>query len=191
MPGYTLATIECEEEANSIASNIMKQLWVPAPKSINVQTINNREISLLRIHKNYPNGLGVITNELIQEAVNLFKEMISSQKEQFLLHGDLHHYNIIKGKNTWLAIDPKGLIGEREYDIIQFLLNNLENKNIEQVIEKRINYLANELNLDKTRILKYGFAHAVLSTCWTIEDFGTHNEIFYKGIFVFRELLGS
>lgn len=189
IPGDTLATIENEEEAVVIASNIMKRLWKSAPKSSSIQKITHREKSIIRISEQNPEGLGPISKETIQEAVDIFKDLVSSQTKTYLLHGDLHHYNILKAsENTWCAIDPKGLIGEREYDIIQFLLNKLENKDLNFVLEKRINYFVEHLNLDKKRILLWGFAHAVLSTCWSLEDEGTYNEHFYKAINVFKEL---
>lgn len=189
VPGETLGSIKNENEAILIASSIMKKLWRPAPKNCNLQTIIHRQNSLMRISQQNPEGIGPITIETIQEAVDIFKELVHTQTDLYLLHGDLHHYNILQAsKDSWLAIDPKGLIGEREYDLIQFLINNLENKDILTVIDKRIDLLVKHLTLDKKRILLWGFAHAVLSTCWSLEDEGTYNEHFYKAIFVFKEL---
>jgi streptomycin 6-kinase len=40
------------------------------------------------------------------------------------LHGDLHHSNVLDGgPRGWLAIDPKGLLGERTYDVANLLGN--------------------------------------------------------------------
>jgi len=189
IPGNTLTSINNEDEAILIASTIMKKLWRPVPKNCNVQSITERQKSLIRISTQNPDGIGPITIKTIQEAVITFEKLIRTQTKLFLLHGDLHHYNILQvGKDAWLAIDPKGLIGEREYDTIQYLLNNLENKDILTVIDQRIDQLVKQLALDKKRILLWGFAHAVLSTCWSLEDEGTYNEQFYKAIDVFKEL---
>ena len=189
IPGNTLVSIENEDEAVLIASSIMKKLWRPAPKNCNVQSIIDRQNSLMRISKENPDGIGPITSEIMLEAVDIFNELVTTQTDLYLLHGDLHHYNILQAsKDKWLAIDPKGLIGEREYDTIQFLLNNLENKDIHTIIDQRVDLLVEQLALDKRRLLLWGFAHAVLSTCWSLEDEGTYNEHFYKAIFVFKEL---
>ncbi|WP_087998156.1 aminoglycoside phosphotransferase family protein [Gottfriedia solisilvae] len=189
IPGETLVSIKNEDEAVLIASSIMKKLWRPAPKNSNLQSIIHRLNSLMRISQQNPEGIGPIMIGTIQEAVDIFKELANTQTDLYLLHGDLHHYNILHtSKDTWLAIDPKGLFGEREYDTIQFLLNNLENKDILTVIDKRVDLLVDQLALDKKRLLLWGFAHAVLSTCWSLEDEGTYNEHFYKAIFVFKEL---
>jgi streptomycin 6-kinase len=87
-----------------------------------------------------------------------------------------------------LAIDPKGLIGDREYDLIQFLLNKLPTANLTEVIEKRIDIFVEELNLDKKAIISWGFAHAVLATCWTVQDDGSYSEAFFDTINVFKLL---
>ena len=42
-----------------------------------------------------------------------------------LVHGDLHHHNVLRSKRGWLAIDPKPMLGEPEYDVASFLWNPL------------------------------------------------------------------
>jgi len=189
LPGDTLATIENEQEAMGIAIKVMKNLWKAAPKSTKIPTIFSREKSLSRIVEKFPKGLGPISKEMLLDAFDIFKEMNRTQSTKYLLHGDLHHYNILKaGEKSWKVIDPKGLIGEREYDIIQFLLNNLEGKDISMTLENRIELLVKELNLNKERVLLWGYSHAVLSTCWSLEDEGTYNEFFFQAISIFKDL---
>jgi len=189
LPGDTLATIENEQEAMGIAVKVMKNLWKAAPKSTKIPSIISRENSLSRIVEKFPNGIGPISKEMLLDAFDIFREMNRTQSTKYLLHGDLHHYNILNaGENSWKVIDPKGLIGEREYDIIQFLLNNLEGKDIFTTLENRIDLLVKELNLNKERVLLWGYSHAVLSTCWSFEDEGTNNEYFFQAINVFKNL---
>ncbi|QKE72519.1 hypothetical protein HPK19_06760 [Arthrobacter citreus] len=189
LPGNTLASIENEELEMQIAVKVMKNLWKKPSTSSKLPTILNRENSFSRIVEKFPNGFGPISKELLLDAFSTFKEMNSSQSTQYLLHGDLHHYNLLNaGEDSWKVIDPKGLIGEREYDLIQFLLNNLEGKDISTTLEKRIDLLVNELNLNKERLLLWGYSHAVLSTCWSLEDEGTYNENFFNAINIFKQL---
>ena len=42
-----------------------------------------------------------------------------------LVHGDFHHHNILRSARGWLAIDPKPMLGEPEYDVPSFLWNPL------------------------------------------------------------------
>jgi streptomycin 6-kinase len=189
-PGITLAEIDSDEEAASIAAQIMKRLWIAAPEGTDIQTVTDRENSLKRITQNNPDGFEQISKETLQEAHLIFEQLNSQISNPYLLHGDLHHYNILKNGDSWVAIDPKGLIGDREYDVIQYLLNKLPETNVKDTIEKRIDIFVKELNLHKERLLLRGFSHAVLSTCWTIED-GNYNEAFLSTIDVFKELLSK
>jgi streptomycin 6-kinase len=42
------------------------------------------------------------------------RELLSAPRDVRVLHGDIHHGNVLDfGSLGWLAIDPKGLYGER------------------------------------------------------------------------------
>lgn len=190
LPGKTLASLENEEEAASIASQIMKKLWIPVPSnSSSIPTTMHMEEKLIHIFKKNREGLGPITKDLLQEAVDTYRLMNAMPDKPYLLHGDLHHYNILTAaREPWLAIDPKGLIGDREYDVIQYLLNKLPNGDSTHVIEKRIDIFVKELNLDKKRMISWGFAHSVLATCWTVQEDGRYCEPFFDAIHIFKRL---
>ncbi len=190
IPGKTLALLENEEEAARIASQVMKKLWFPALTiSTGIPTTMHMEEKLINIYKRNTEGLGPITKEILQEAVDTYRSMNAMPDKPFLLHGDLHHYNILMAaREPWLAIDPKGLIGDREYDVIQYLLNKLPNGDSTHFIEKRIDIFVKELNLDKKRMLSWGFAHSVLATCWTVLEDGSYNEPFFDAIHSFKRL---
>ena len=38
-------------------------------------------------------------------------------RRESLVHGDLHHHNILRSERGWLAIDPKPMLGEPEFDV--------------------------------------------------------------------------
>ncbi|MGD7052721.1 aminoglycoside phosphotransferase family protein [Sutcliffiella horikoshii] len=187
-PGDTLAILQNDLKATEIAAGIMESLWVPETPDSNLPQIEEREQSLIKFFKAHPTGKAPITQDLLQKATNTFRSLLFEKQERYILHGDLHHYNILKAKTSWVAIDPKGLVGEREYDTIQFLLNNLPDQDIEPILSKRIAVLVDNLKLDERRILAWGFAHSVLSVCWSLEDGEEYSEPFYKSIFVFDKL---
>lgn len=92
-----------------------------------------------------------------------------------LLHGDLHHGNILAGtRKKWIAIDPKGVIGEPEYDVGAFLRNPMSilisNNDVEDLIKRRIDTISKMTGYDKERITQWGFSQAVLSAIWAFED---------------------
>jgi len=60
---------------------------------------------------------------MFDKAENIFKEFPKEKKEQVLLHGDLHSDNILSSQRGWLVIDPKGIVGEREFELGAYLRN--------------------------------------------------------------------
>jgi streptomycin 6-kinase len=97
--------------------------------------------------------------------------------EPVLLHGDLHHENILSAeRQPWLAIDPQGVIGEPAYETGALLRNPMPDilnfPNLKSVLKKRVDQLVEELALDRSRILGWGIAQAVLSAWWDYEEHG-------------------
>ncbi|MBH0168078.1 aminoglycoside phosphotransferase family protein [Fictibacillus sp. 18YEL24] len=186
-PGQTLAEIEEDDKATLIAANVMKKLMVPAPVDSNLPTVLDRENSLKRIYQHY-NSYHPVSKATIEEALFITEKLNISIDEPYLLHGDLHHYNILANGDFWTIIDPKGLIGDREYEVVQYLLNKLPEHGVEEITEKRIDIFVDVLNLNKERVLLRAYSHAVLATCWTIED-GHVKESFLNTIQVFKHLV--
>jgi streptomycin 6-kinase len=115
-----------------------------------------------------------IPRPLVESARQVFTKLVSSQRQPRLLHGDLHHHNVLSDANRgWVAIDPKGVIGETEYEIGAALRNPIAHPELflsPPVIERRLNQFTKHLALDYERTLAWTFAQAVLSAIWEIED---------------------
>lgn len=59
-----------------------------------------------------------IPRHVLDAAVATVRELGPDQPET-LVHGDLHDANVLPGeREPWLAIDPKGYVGDRAYDTI-------------------------------------------------------------------------
>ncbi|HEY3581410.1 MAG TPA: aminoglycoside phosphotransferase family protein [Pyrinomonadaceae bacterium] len=120
------------------------------------------------------NGDQQIPSELVQEAHNLYRDLAASQRTTMLLHGDLQHYNVLyDNERGWLAIDPKGVVGELEYEVGALLRNPVELPKLftqRATVERRLEILARALPLDRSRVLRWCFAQAVLSAIWGVED---------------------
>ena len=113
---------------------------------------------------------------MLDRAEGLYAELSASQGPRVLLHGDLHHYNILEdARRGWLAIDPKGVLGERAFEAGAMLRNPLgEMRQFADaaIISRRTAILTELLGLDRQRILGWAFSQAVLSALWSIEDGG-------------------
>jgi streptomycin 6-kinase len=91
------------------------------------------------------------------------------------LHGDLHHDNLLSAtRMPYVAIDPKGVLGEPAYEIGAFLRNPLPDflarENPHKLMERRVDMTVEYLGFDRQRIIGWGFAQAVLSAVWCDED---------------------
>jgi streptomycin 6-kinase len=118
---------------------------------------------------------------LVVAGQRAYLDLCASQREPRLLHGDLQHYNVLFDSDRgWLAIDPKGVIGELEYEVGAALRNPYEHPELfisRSAIERRIEQFTNKLNLNYERTLRWAFAQAVLSAIWLIEDGFAVNEM--------------
>ncbi|MFG6117645.1 aminoglycoside phosphotransferase family protein [Thalassobacillus sp. B23F22_16] len=189
-PGKMLAEIDDEITATQIAANVLGDLHHPAPEHTRIPTTRTREENLRRQLRENPDGKGPIPREQMEKACDIFERLHKSSEQQFLLHGDFHHYNVLKsGENQWRAIDPKGLVGEREYDVIQFLLNKLPETETLPVIQGRIDIFAGILHLNRERLMLWGYCHSVLATSWTVDSDGNYDKRFYQAATSFEQLL--
>ena len=74
----------------------------------------------------FEGGTGPLEKSLVERAEHSVANFFSEDYVPMLIHGDLHHYNIlIVGKYSWLAIDPKGVIGPAAYEVGPLLMNPL------------------------------------------------------------------
>lgn len=122
-------------------------------------------------NKPYPEHT-VLTRALFERGKAAFFELCETQgPRRFLLHRDLHHANMIKdARRGWLVIDPKGNVGELEFECASFLHNPTREFCEAGHIARRVHIIATRLGLDAERLIRWCFAHGVLSALWAVED---------------------
>jgi streptomycin 6-kinase len=112
--------------------------------------------------------------EMVHEARDLYMELASTQGPTMLLHGDLQHYNVLfDNERGWVAIDPKGVVGELEYEVGAMLRNPVEQPELfanAATITRRLEILTTLLPLNYSRALRWSYAQAILSAIWGVED---------------------
>lgn len=121
-------------------------------------------------------GTSEIPESLVDAARRHHAELCASASATRLLHGDLHHHNVLFDlRRGWLAIDPKGVVGELACEVGAALRNPCERPErfvSRPIIEKRVDRFVRQLGLDAERVLGWAFAGAVLAAIWEIEDAG-------------------
>jgi streptomycin 6-kinase len=178
LPGTALLEIEDDDRATSYAAGVMRQLWRPVPANHPFPSVADWGRGFQRLRQHYAGGNGPFPAALLTEAESLYAEMTASMAEPVLLHSDLHHENILAAeREPWLAIDPKGLVGEPAYETGALLRNRHPDMHdlprARSILARRIDILAEELGLSRTRIRNWAIAQAVLSLWWQVEDYGS------------------
>lgn len=123
-----------------------------------------------------------IPGALLQHAIQLKNKLLLTSKNEILLHGDLHLDNVLQNDNEWIVIDPKGIIGEKEFEIAAFDFidaSELQNKNLQQLLVARIQSLAQKAQVDFLRLKNWVFVRLILSAAWSIEDHDDPNRAIY------------
>jgi streptomycin 6-kinase len=102
------------------------------------------------------------------------EHLLNGPRDIVVLHGDLHHENVLDGGDRgWLAIDPKGLIGERGFEFANLFRNPTAEIALEPArLMRRAAIVADVARLDLKRLLQWVTAYAGLGAAWTLEDGG-------------------
>ncbi|MFN8501253.1 aminoglycoside phosphotransferase family protein [Kouleothrix sp.] len=177
LPGTALAAIEDDAEATALAAEVMRRLWRPPPEAHLFPTTERWGRGFARLRERFGGGTGPLPHALVARAERLFADLLASAGAPALLHGDLHHGNILAAARApWLAIDPKGVVGEPAYEAGALLRNPIERvlgaPSPARLLARRVDILADALGLDRARLVGWGLAQAVLSAWWSIEDHG-------------------
>ncbi|MCL4266501.1 MAG: phosphotransferase [Anaerolineae bacterium] len=173
-PGHMLTAVSDDETATRIAADVMRRLWRPLPEHHIFPSVADWTADLAELRTQFDGGTGPFPARLVDMAESLFADLVASSAPPLLLHGDLHHYNILAAeREPWLAIDPKGVAGEPAYEVGALMRNPLnlhEWPDREVVTARRLDILAEELGLDHQRLLAWSFAQEILSQWWDYVD---------------------
>lgn len=180
-PGAILrpTAFENDETATAILADTMDALWRPAPDSHTMLTIGVWAQEMAALRATFGGGTGPFPPHLVETAERLFAELLASSSPPVVLHGDLHHDNVLSAPDgRWLAIDPKGVIGEREFEVYALLRNPLgyplRQPDPARVLRRRLDQLADRLTLDRTRMRLWSAAQCVLSAWWDYDATNPH-----------------
>src|SRR5262245_28817880 len=172
-PGTSLTSLVvsgADHRATGILTDVMRRMS-PRPPPTEATTVEDWGKGFARHAARRDSS---IPQPLLEEAERLYFSLCRSQSRVRLLHGDLHHDNVLHDSGRgWVAIDPKGVVGELEYEVGAALRNPRPHRALfadPSIIVGRVDRLARALDLDAGRILAWAFAQAVLSVVWTVED---------------------
>jgi streptomycin 6-kinase len=170
-PGKHLKEIFCGNETESvkIAVDVMKKLCGKPIANFEFRRLEEWFKGLDRAENTtFPQGC-------VRKAQRFFYELNSRQK--YLIHGDLHHENILSAsREPFLAIDPKGIVGDIGYEISVFLNNHLwwlaSDPNLREKLSDAVRQFSEAFAIKPQDLRKWAYAQMVLSAWWTFEENG-------------------
>lgn len=179
-PGNSLANLSLhgrDEEATDIVAEVIEQMSARA-SSISPLELPKECATVEDWARGFDRYLATgddqIPIDLVAPGQHVYSSLCGSQRQPRFLHGDLQHYNVLFDSNRgWLAIDPKGVVGEIEYEVGAVLRNPFERPELflsRPTIERRLEQFTTRLDLNYERALAWSFAQAVLSAIWGFED---------------------
>ncbi|MBE5888854.1 MAG: hypothetical protein E7283_08520 [Lachnospiraceae bacterium] len=114
------------------------------------------------------------------QALTIGKELFEKYPDRVLLHGDLHHDNLLlREDGDYVFVDPKGVVGPKIFDLPRFILNELETEYDEDDvthIKSVITTLCEKLDYPEEDVRKLFYMETVLANIWSMEDGEDVNE---------------
>jgi len=165
-----------DEEATAALVRTGQRLHRPPPPGCSLPDLS-RESGSFRAHLRRFPGDDPLPRHLVERAGALFDELCASAPDRQVLHGDLHHDNVLRAqREPWLAIDPFGIVGDPGYDCGALLYNPepwRREDDLLALVPARIEQLADGFGIPEDRVVAWGFVMGVLSEVWTAQGTGT------------------
>jgi streptomycin 6-kinase len=169
VPGDSLESLAGTDDAAAtrVIAGVLNQLHHnPQTESVQAWSLRRRFRALFE-RARLPGSAAVFGR-----AARLADTLLSDAQEVRVLHGDVHHGNILhKPGRGWLAIDPKGLIGERTFDTANTFYNpsGAIYAHTDRV-RRTAEIFASETGLNRQRILQFACVYGCLSVAWGLDD---------------------
>jgi streptomycin 6-kinase len=171
-PGSQLWSVTDDEEATRIAMGVLARLWRPVPEQHDFVALSDAAARWsVEVPRDWERLGRPFDRRLLDEAVSAYLELGPDPREPVVLHQDFHGGNVLRAeREPWLAIDPKPLVGEREFDAASLLRDRrwlLGRADDALRVRRRLDLLSSELELDRERMRRWGIAHAL---AWGISE---------------------
>jgi streptomycin 6-kinase len=157
-PGTQLSEIGAE--ALDVLIGLLPRLWRPAGRPF--RSLADEAAWWTRsIRDEWEAARRPFGETLVDAAISALDELASTQGEQVLLHQDLHGDNVLAAdREPWLTIDPKPLVGEREFGLAPIIRASELGHGKREVIG-RLDRLTSELELDRERARGWALGQAI------------------------------
>ncbi|MBM7584439.1 streptomycin 6-kinase [Bacillus pakistanensis] len=103
-PGASLKSIEDDLETVRVTGEVLSSLWTAAPVNHGFLTVKERADYLHNLREELADKAMYLPTRAIDKARTWFSELLASVSTDYVLHGDLHHGNILYSEeNGWMG----------------------------------------------------------------------------------------
>lgn len=109
----------------------------------------------------------------LKRADNYYIELLNMHSDEVILHGDLHHENMIFDEDDgWQIIDPKGYLGIKVLEPGRYIINQIweDLEKSRDFTEETVVYLSKVLGYTTEILYKSAYVDCMLSSVWSLED---------------------
>lgn len=165
----TLAEVEDGDEVVTVAGRLNRRLAVPAPRGL-PRLREQAHAWEEQLRKDTEELTHELPRQVVDAAAATARELGRAQPDT-LVHGDLHPRNILRAdREPWLAVDPKGYVGDPAYDGGTLLksraLELLEADDLRKAVHRVVDVFAEAAELDRERVRRWARFHAVQAAFW-------------------------
>jgi streptomycin 6-kinase len=168
-PGDHLSTIGATQ-ALEVLVGLLPRLWVPAGAPF--RSLSDEAAGWLQeLPESWDRAGRPFERELLEAALDAIGRLGPTQREQVLLHQDLHGDNVLRSeREPWLVIDPKPLVGEKAFSLAPIIRSSEFGYSRREIIH-RLDTLSAALRVDRERARLWALAQTL---AWGFADDQVH-----------------
>jgi len=160
----TLSELADGDEIATAAGQLSRRLSIPAPAGL-PRLEDQADSWADELHKGAADFPGAVPAPAMDAALAVVDELGRNQPD-VLVHGDFHARNILRGeREPWLAVDPKGYVGDPAYDGATLLgpraLALIESADLMKGLRHELDVFAEAAELDRDRVRRWAHVRAV------------------------------
>jgi streptomycin 6-kinase len=161
--------VEHDEDVVVIAGDLHRRLRIPAPDDL-PRMSDQADAWEEELRKDAAELDHPLPPYVLDAALAVVDDLGRDQPE-ILIHGDFHPRNILRAdREPWLAVDPKGYVGDPAYDATTFLrtraAHQLGADDLINVLNRELELFAEAAELDPERIRRWAYLTMVRSAFW-------------------------
>ncbi|WP_371403715.1 aminoglycoside phosphotransferase family protein [Kribbella sp. NBC_00662] len=157
------------EDVVAIAGELHRKLRIPAPNDL-PRMSDQADAWEEELRKDAAELDHQLPPYVLDAALAVVDELGREQPE-ILIHGDFHPRNILRAdREPWLAVDPKGYVGDPAYDATTFLrtraAHQLGADDLIRILNHELELFAETAELDPDRIRRWAQLNMVQTAFW-------------------------